>query len=73
MKHFVTIIQNDETCACFAYDSKAAALGKFHTEMAYAMNAGITTLCSVMSANGSVIATEKYTAPTPEPDGGEVE
>ena len=74
MKHFVTIIQNDSTCACFAYDNKPAAMGKYHTEMAYAMNAGITTLCSVMNSAGTVIATEKYTAPpapAPEVEGGE--
>ena len=73
MKYFVTIVQNDSTCACFAYDGRAAALGKFHTEMAYAMNAGITTLCNVMNSNGNVVASEKYTAPpapAPEQDEG---
>ena len=63
MKHFVTIVQNDSTCACFAYDEKTAAIAKFHHEMEYACNAGITTLCSVMNSNGTVVASEKYTAP----------
>ena len=63
MKHFVTISQNDTTCACFAYDDKAAAMGKYHTEMAYAMNSGVTTLCVVTNSNGMTVASEKYTAP----------
>lgn len=69
MKHFVTLIQNDTTAACFAYDTKAAALAKFHHEMEYAnTNGTTTTLCTVMNANGAVIANEKYTAPI---EGGE--
>ena len=72
MKHFVTLIQNDSTAACFAYDTKPAAMGKFHTEMAYAMTAGVTTLCIVTNANGAIVANEKYTAPIePAEDVGE--
>ena len=72
MKHFVTLIQNDSTAACFVYDSKQAAMGKFHTEMSYAMTANITTLCSVMNANGSIVTVEKFTAQSePENGGGE--
>ena len=71
MKHFVSIIQNDETCACFAYPDKDAAVAKFHHEMEYAVNAGLTTLCMVVSANGAIVRNEKYTAPAPKPDGGE--
>lgn len=73
MKHFVTIIQNDSTCACFSYDDKAGAMSKYHSEMAYAMNAGVTTLCTVMNASGGIIANEKYTAPAAEPQDGEAE
>lgn len=69
MKHFVTIVQNDSICACYAYDDRTSAMAKFHHEMEYACNAGITTLCSVMSANGDTVACEKHTAPpAPEPD-----
>lgn len=74
MKHIVTIVQNDSTCACFAYDSKATAMAKYHHEMEYAYNAGITTLCTVMNSNGATAAIEKYTAqpaPNPENNGGE--
>lgn len=70
MKHFVTLIQNDSTAACFAYDSKQAAMGKFHAEMSYAMTAGVTTICSVMNANGGIVVTEKFTAPPEPADGG---
>lgn len=67
MKHFVSIVHNDDACACFAYHDKAAAVAKFHTEMAYAANANVTTLCIVVNSNGSVICSEKYTAAaTPE-------
>lgn len=68
MKHFVTLVQNDATAACFAYDTKAAALAKFHHEMEYASTSGTTTLCTVMNANGAIVANEKYTAPI---EGGE--
>lgn len=70
MKHYVTLIQNDTTAACFAYDTKAEALAKYHHEMEYASTSGNTTLCSVMNANGAIIAVEKYTAPA-EPEGGD--
>lgn len=63
MKHFVTLVQNNNTCTAFAYDSKNDALAKFHHEMEYACIAGITTLCTVMNENGGIIANEKYTAP----------
>lgn len=66
MKYYVTIAQNDSTCACFAYDEKPAAMAKFHHEMEYACNAGITTLCMVANSNGALLANEKYTAPAPE-------
>ena len=70
MKHYVTLIQNETTAACFAYDTKADALARYHHEMEYASTSGTTTLCSVMSASGAIIAVEKYTAPT-EPEGGD--
>ncbi len=70
MKHFVSIIQNDDVCACFAYPDKTAAVAKYHTEMAYAANANITTLCVVVNANGAVVCSEKYTA-TATPEAGE--
>lgn len=63
MKHYVTIIQNDTTAACFAYENKSAALAKFHHEMEYASTSRVTTLCTVMNAGGAIIANEKYTAP----------
>ena len=70
MKHYVTLIQNDTTAACFAYDTKSEALAKFHHEMEYASTSGTTTLCSVMNASGAIISVEKYTAQT-EPEGGD--
>ena len=73
MKHVVTIVQNEETTASFIYPDKAQAMAKFHSEMAYAHSVGVTTLCSVMNAAGSVVATDKYTAPAPEIEGGDVE
>lgn len=75
MKHVVTIVQNEETTASFLFPDKPQAMAKFHTEMAYAHSAGVTTMCSVMSTSGSVVATDKYTAPpaSVESEGGDVE
>ena len=73
MKYYVTLVQNDTTCAAFSYETKQAAMSKFHHEMEYAYNAGISVLCSVMSAFGAVAAVEKYTAPAPTPESGEEE
>lgn len=72
MKHYVAIIKNDSR-AIFEYADKKAAMASFHHEMEYALNAGITTLCTVMNENGDTVAKEKYTAP-PAPveiEGGE--
>ena len=71
MKYYVTVVQGEVTCAAFAYENKAQAMAKFHTEMRYAYDAGITTLCSVMSSYGAVAAVEKYTAPSSTPESGE--
>ena len=56
MKYFVTIIQNDSTCACFAYDNRADAMAKFHSEMAYRHESRTSTVCSVMNSNGDTVA-----------------
>ena len=63
MKHFVTIIQNDEVCACYAFDSRKDAMARFHGELSYAMNAGITTMVVVTNRYATTVAAEKYTAP----------
>lgn len=72
MKHYTVIIKEDSR-AIFEYADKTAAMSSFHHEMEYAMNAGITTLCAVLNANGDTIAKEKYTAPAPVVEGGEGE
>lgn len=73
MKHYVSIIKEDSR-AIFEYADKTGAMAKYHHEMEYAMNAGITTLCTVMNANGDTVAKEKYTAPpAPEVEGGDGE
>lgn len=69
MKHIVTLVQGENAAAAFIFESKQAALSKFHHEMEYAYNAGTTTtLCTVINANGVQIANEKFTAPDPEGD-----
>lgn len=62
MKHYVAIIKDDSR-ALFEYADRKAAMASFHHEMEYALNAGITTLCTVMNENGDTVAKEKYTAP----------
>lgn len=74
MKHYVAIIKDDSR-TLVEYADRKSALASFHHEMEYAMNAGITTACIVLNANGYTIANEKYTAPAQEPEfeGGEGE
>lgn len=75
MKHYLSVIKEDSR-ALFEYADKNGAMSAFHHEMEYALNAGITTLCTVMNANGDTVAKEKYTAPpapAPEIEGGEGE
>ena len=72
MKHYTAIIKEDSR-AIYEYADRTAAMAKFHHEMEYAMNAGITTLCAVLNANGDTIAKEKYTAPQPVVEDGEGE
>lgn len=75
MKHYVAIIKEDSR-ALFEYADRKTAMASFHHEMEYALNAGITTLCTVMNENGDTVAKEKYTAPpapAPEVEGGEGE
>ncbi len=62
MKHYTVIIKDDSR-AIFEYADRTAAMASFHHEMEYALNAGITTLCTVINANGDTVAKEKYTAP----------
>ena len=73
MKYFVTVIQNDSTCACYAYEKKPDAMAKFHSEMAYRHETRTSTVCSVLNSNGDVVAKEKYTAPPAPPAPAEVE
>lgn len=59
---FYTIIITD-TQAIFAYSTQAGATEKFHSEMAYAYNQGISCTCVVMDNLGAVYRSEHYTAP----------
>ena len=70
MKHSVAIIKEDSR-AIFEYADKSAAMAAFHHEMEYAINAGITTTCVVLNANGDTVAKEKFTAPPVTVEGGE--
>ena len=75
MKHYLAIVKEDSR-ALFEYADKNAAMASFHHEMEYAINAGITTLCVVLNANGNTVESEKFTAPpapAPEIEGGEGE
>ena len=72
MKHYLAVIKEDSR-ALYEYEDRKAAMASYHHEMEYALNAGITTLCLCLNANGDTVAKEKYTAPAPEPEveGGE--
>ena len=60
---FFTIIIQPTTQAIFKFDTKAAATEKFHSELAYAYNQGISTTCVVMDIQGAVYKSEQYSAP----------
>ena len=74
MKHYLAIVKEDSR-ALFEYADKNGAMASFHHEMEYAINAGITTLCVVLNANGNTVESEKFTAPPApvEVEGGEGE
>jgi len=60
---FYTIIMKSDSQAIFKFDTKAAATEKFHSELAYAYNQGISTTCVVMDIQGAVYKSEQYIAP----------
>lgn len=62
MKHYLAVIKDDSR-ALVEYADKNGAMSAYHHEMEYAINAGITTMCVVLNANGNIIEREKYTAP----------
>ena len=72
MKHYLAIVKEDSR-ALFEYADRNGAMSAFHHEMEYAINAGITTLCVVLNANGNTVESEKYTAPQPVVEDGEGE
>ena len=74
MKHYLAVIKDDSR-ALFEYADRNGAMGAFRHEMEYAINAGITTLCVVLNANGNTVESEQYTAPPApvEVEGGEGE
>ena len=59
---FYTIVINTAQ-AIFAYETMDGATEKFHTELAYAYNHGISCTCIVMDKHGAVYKSEEYTAP----------
>ena len=60
---FYTIIMKSDSQAILKFDTQAAATEKFHSEMAYAYNQGISTTCVVMDNAGAVHKSEQYIAP----------
>lgn len=72
MKHYVAIIKDDSR-ALNEYADRTEAMAAYHHEMEYALNAGITTLCMCINAQGDTVAKEKYNAPAPAVEDGEGE
>ena len=62
MKHYLASIKEDSR-ALFEYADRNGAMAAYHHEMEYAINAGITTTCVVLNANGDTVTKDKYTAP----------
>lgn len=58
---FYTVILNDAQ-AVFAYPTLTAAIEKFHTELAYALNQGNACTCIVIDRDGAIYRSEKVKA-----------
>lgn len=60
MRYYLAIIQNNETCALYAYDTYDAALSAFHSEMAYRGEGRTSTLCIIFNSSGDVLYSEAW-------------
>lgn len=60
MKYYLAIIQNNETCSLYAYNTYDEALAAFHTEMAYRGEGRTSTLCIIFNSSGEVLYTETW-------------
>lgn len=58
MNYYLTIIQNDETCAVYKYTSYDEALAALHSEMAYRGGGRTETLCILMDETGGIMKSE---------------
>ena len=60
MKYYLAIIQNNETCALYAYNTYDEALAAFHSELAYRGEGRTSTLCIIFNSAGEVLYTENW-------------
>lgn len=65
---FYTIIIKSDSQAVNRYDSINAAEAAFHTEMAYAYTADVTTTCLIVDATGKRLKLDSYVKPEPIPE-----
>ena len=47
MKFYLVIVQNENTQACFSYDTYDEALAAFHNELAYRAIGRTATMCLI--------------------------
>lgn len=60
MNYYLTIIQNDETCAIFKYDSYDTALAQMYTELAYRGSERMQTFCQIIDCKGHIRKTDLW-------------
>lgn len=60
MRYYLAIIQNNEACALYAYDTYDAALSAFHSEMAYRGEGRTSTLCIIFNSSGDILYSEAW-------------
>ena len=56
--YYLTIVQNNNTQAVYAYSSLNDALASFHQELAYRGEGRESTLCVIVNENGILIKSE---------------
>ncbi len=60
MKFYLVIVQNENTQACFSYDTYDEALAAFHNELAYRAIGRTATMCLIINGSGDTLKKEYW-------------
>lgn len=58
MKYFLLIVQNNNVCAAYKYDTYSDALAALHSELAYRGEDRTSTICVIVDSNSNVNKSE---------------